>query len=381
MMTRDRVAGLLLAGGQSRRMRGGDKALAELGGRSMLAHVMARMQSQVSSMVLSTNGDPAPFAGFGLPIVADAVGGFQGPLAGVLAGLRWAGAHAPEVSHIVSVSTDAPFLPRDLVGQFIQIAGDDLVAKPSRNRVVVAASGGRVHPVIALWPVALADEIEAALGRSENKVQVLQERFGVAVVEYAFKRFGCELVDPFFNVNTPEELEEARGIIAKAEPLVMGIAGWKNSGKTTLVVGLTEELTRRGLRVATVKHSHHEIVGLGEDTDTARHLRAGAVATALVTPSCSGVLPELHEGPEPELGKALSWLRDADLVLVEGYKRAAIRKIELRRRGSVEPGLAETDQLVIAIAADHEVPWARVPVFDLDDIRGLADLIMGLMEN
>ena len=152
-----RVAGLLLAGGQSRRMGGGDKTLQLLGGMALLDRVIERLQPQVDALVLNANGDPARFARFGLPVVSDSVPGFAGPLAGVLAGLDWAAAHRPDCPYVASVATDAPFLPGDLVARLaaeLDAAHADLAC---------AASGGRAHPVFGLWPVRLREDLRRAV--------------------------------------------------------------------------------------------------------------------------------------------------------------------------------------------------------------------------
>ncbi|MEQ1614405.1 MAG: molybdenum cofactor guanylyltransferase MobA, partial [Hyphomicrobiaceae bacterium] len=156
------ITGVLLAGGQSRRMfpdadGGGDKCLRDLAGRPMLAHMIERLGPQVNRLVLNANGDPARFAAFGLPVAADTVDGFVGPLAGTLAGMRWSLVHAPSTSHIATVSTDAPFIPADLVARLW--AG--IATEP--GRIAIARSAGELHPVIGLWPVALADDLERAL--------------------------------------------------------------------------------------------------------------------------------------------------------------------------------------------------------------------------
>jgi molybdopterin-guanine dinucleotide biosynthesis adapter protein len=158
---------------------------------------------------------------------------------------------------------------------------------------------------------------------------------------------------------------------------VIGIAGWKKSGKTTLVTRLITELTRRGLKVATVKHAHHAFQIDEAETDSARHRRAGAAQVAVVSRDRWAMITELKGAPEPELTEVLSWLDPCDLVIVEGYKGAAIPKIELRRTAthSKEP-LADQDDMVLAIAADHAVEGHGLPVFSLDDATGIADFIM-----
>jgi molybdopterin-guanine dinucleotide biosynthesis protein B len=157
---------------------------------------------------------------------------------------------------------------------------------------------------------------------------------------------------------------------------VIGIAGWKKSGKTTLAVRLIAEFTRRGLKVATVKHAHHDFQIDDAATDSARHRRAGASQVAVVSAKRWAVISELEGAPEPDLAEMISWLGTCDLIIVEGYKSAPIPKIEARRRAasSHEP-LADTDANVIAIAADHAAEGSGRPVFSLDDVAALADFI------
>ena len=161
---------------------------------------------------------------------------------------------------------------------------------------------------------------------------------------------------------------------------IIGIAGWKNSGKTTLAVRLIEELTRRGYRVSSLKHAHHDFqIDTGE-TDSARHRRAGANEVAIVSPDRWAVIGELRGEAEPSLAQMLARLAPCDLVVVEGFKSAAIPKIEARRSAAAQKSpLSSGDPDIIAIAADHAVPGAAVPVFGLDDIARLADLIVSAL--
>jgi molybdenum cofactor guanylyltransferase len=202
----------ILAGGLSRRMfaaeqGGGDKGLLELGGQSMIAHVIARVRPQASALVLNANGDAARFAALGLPVMPDTIKGFVGPLAGVLAGMRWTAARHPAATHTLTVSSDAPFLPPDLVTHLSAA----LYGAPTA--IAVAASGGELHPVIGLWPVALADDLEAALKSGVRKVLAWTDRHGTRPVTFPLVKFGGRDIDPFFNANTPEELADARGLL------------------------------------------------------------------------------------------------------------------------------------------------------------------------
>ncbi len=197
------VVGLLLAGGQSRRMGGGDKCLRLLGGGTILARIIARVRPQVRQLLLNANGDPARFAPYGLPVVADSVEGFAGPLAGVLAGLDWAAVNAPDCPWVASVPTDAPFLPADLIARL-------LAGTKGGADMACAASGGQSHPVVGLWPVRLRDDLRCALTIEQiHKVDVWTGRYRLATVEFPIAG-----IDPFFNTNRPEDLAEAERLLS-----------------------------------------------------------------------------------------------------------------------------------------------------------------------
>lgn len=197
------IVGVLLAGGLARRMGGGDKCLRELAGRPLLDHVIARVAPQVDRLVLNANGDPHRFASYGLPVASDVIEGFAGPLAGVLTGMVWARAQAPGVRRILTVPTDAPFLPADLVVRLAQaVAGDE-------TAIACAASGGRTHPVVALWPVALADDLRRALvDEGLRRIDVWTARHRLHVVEWP-----DQPIDPFFNANRAGDLAAAERLL------------------------------------------------------------------------------------------------------------------------------------------------------------------------
>ena len=157
---------------------------------------------------------------------------------------------------------------------------------------------------------------------------------------------------------------------------VIGVAGWKKSGKTTLVTRLITEFTARGLKVATVKHAHHDFQVDEGETDSARHRRAGAVQVAVVSSRRWVLINELDAAPEPALDEVIAWLGPCDLIIAEGYKAAPIPKIELRRSGAVsQVPLAGEQPNVRAIAADYSIDDTQLPVFALDDVAGIADFI------
>ncbi|MFZ5691459.1 MAG: molybdenum cofactor guanylyltransferase MobA [Pseudomonadota bacterium] len=201
--------GLILAGGLARRMGGGDKALIEIGGRTILDRVIDTMTPQCDGIVLNANGDPARFARFGLPVIPDDVPNFAGPLAGILAGLDWAAAHRSNVSWLASVPGDCPFLPHDLVVKLH--AAREAAGTP----LACARSGDWRHPVAGLWPVALRADLRRALVEEGlHKIEVWTARHGIAIAEWPDRP-----VDPFFNVNTPEDRARANEIAHQAQPV------------------------------------------------------------------------------------------------------------------------------------------------------------------
>lgn len=202
------IAGVLLAGGLSRRMGGGDKCLRLLGNRPILAQIVERARPQVAALALNVNGDPERFRDFGLRTIADSVEGFAGPLAGVLAGLDWAAAEVPGASYVASFATDAPFLPRDLVPRLV--AG----LSGGRFELACAASGGQVHPVFGLWPLTLRDALRRALlEEGVRKVDVFTARYKLATVDFPVGE-----IDPFFNTNSPDDLETAEHLLRVLGP-------------------------------------------------------------------------------------------------------------------------------------------------------------------
>ena len=196
--------GLILAGGLARRM-GGDKALQPLAGRPILAHVVDRLHGQCDDLLLNANGDPARLAGFGLPVVADTVPDFAGPLAGILAGLDWMADHRLRAEWLLSVAVDTPFIPGDLVARLHRARA------AAGTPLACAASNGRQHHAIGLWPVALREDLRRVLAAGERRLGRWTQTHGVAVAEWL-----AEPIDPFFNVNTPEDLAEAERLAARA---------------------------------------------------------------------------------------------------------------------------------------------------------------------
>jgi molybdopterin-guanine dinucleotide biosynthesis protein A len=183
-------------------MGGGDKALIEIAGTAILDRVLARLQPQCSNIILNANGDPQRFARFGLPVIADDVPGFAGPLAGILAGLDWAAKSAPDIQWMVSVPGDCPFLPKNLVARLHEARLKESVP------LACARSGDWRHPVAGLWQVALREDLRRALVDEDlRKIEVWTARHGIAIAEWP-----DHPIDPFYNVNTPEDRDRASAL-------------------------------------------------------------------------------------------------------------------------------------------------------------------------
>lgn len=206
--------GVILAGGLARRMGGGDKPLRTLGGRPLLDHVIARLRPQVTELILNANGDAARFAPWGLPVVPDGLADHPGPLAGILASLDWAATSRPGSAWVVSVPGDSPFIPADLVARLH--AAREAAGVP----LACAASGGWTHPPVGLWPVALRDDLRAALMAGERKIDRWTARHGCAQAEWP-----TAPCDPFFNANAPDDLAEAEALLQSGAVLPIEAAG------------------------------------------------------------------------------------------------------------------------------------------------------------
>jgi molybdenum cofactor guanylyltransferase len=207
-LDKDNICGLLLAGGQSRRMGGGDKCLLDIGGKTLLRRIADTAAPQVGPLVLNTNSNPDLFREYGLPIAPDVVDGFAGPLAGVLTGLEWALVNARDCDWVASFACDAPFAPADLVARLM-----DAVMREGAD-MACASSGGRDHPVFALWPVRLAADLRSAVVDEElRKVDVWTARYTLACVDFGTDS-GPAGGDPFFNINRPEDLDTAAALLA-----------------------------------------------------------------------------------------------------------------------------------------------------------------------
>ncbi|UCI05706.1 molybdenum cofactor guanylyltransferase MobA [Mesorhizobium sp. B1-1-8] len=205
------VSGIILAGGLSRRMGGGDKPLLSLGNRRLVDRVAARLQPQVGALAINANGDPERFTVAGLPVLPDTVPDYPGPLAGVLTGLEWA-AMNPACEALASAAGDTPFFPRDVVERLAE------AARKQPGTIAVASSAGRWHPTFALWPLGLRDVLRHFLVDEDNRrVSAFMERHGFVQVEFPMIEAEGLRIDPFFNINTPDDLAQAERLLQSVD--------------------------------------------------------------------------------------------------------------------------------------------------------------------
>ena len=199
---------VVLAGGRSSRMGGGDKCLLPIGGKPLITHILERVVPQTRDILINTNSDPAPFLKFDLPVLADAITGFQGPLAGLLTGMLWSRRRHPRAAYLLSVASDVPFLPDDLVAQLSRALSEQ------NADIAIATCPLGTHPTIGLWPVDLADRLEYDL--MHTQVRAMHRWLSEFRIAHAL--FAPEALA---NINTPDELEICRER-ESARPFVAG---------------------------------------------------------------------------------------------------------------------------------------------------------------
>jgi len=199
------IVGVILAGGLARRMGGGDKSMLKLGGRRILDYVIESAQNQLDTVIINANGDPDRFAEFNLPVQADIVPDFAGPLAGVVSAMAWVTQNQPNATHIITLAADTPFFPADYVKRMLELM------QLKHQRLACASYQGRTQPVFGLWPVDLFDDLYKALVEDDmRKVDRFTTPYGVADVPFD------ELIsNPFFNVNKPEDIDLGEQQLAK----------------------------------------------------------------------------------------------------------------------------------------------------------------------
>jgi|LNFM01.1.fsa_nt_gb molybdenum cofactor guanylyltransferase/molybdopterin-guanine dinucleotide biosynthesis protein MobB len=365
------ITGLVLAGGQGSRLGGRDKGLVEVGGRPLIAHVLARYAPQVDTVVINANRHPDVYARYGHPVVADLLGDFPGPLAGIASGL----AHC-RTPLLAVAPCDSPFLPADLVSRLV--TGLQLHAA----EIAIARSGGELQPVFALMHASLGPSLEAFLRGQRRKITAWYDQHRCAAVEFDDDR-------AFQNLNTPEDcaLAEAR-LPTRPAPRLLGIAGFSGSGKTTLLTSLIPRLREAGLRLGVLKHAHHafDVDYPGKDSYELR--KAGAECVMVASAHRDAFIAERASPGDPALPDLLARFEDRalDLVLVEGFRHERFPKLEVHRgialgaadRARADRGLlCMADDSIIAVASDSALTLPRpMPLLNVNDLDGIAAFVL-----
>ncbi len=378
---RGQIGAVILCGGLSRRMQRADKGLQLLQQKPLFIHVKQRLQPQVQQILINANRNQQQYAKCGLPVFIDELDGFLGPLSGMLSGLK----HSAQ-QWVLFVPCDSPFLPLDLAPRLfsaVQQQGLDLA---------YASDGEREHPTFVLMNKSLTVDLEQYLLAGGRKVRDFMQQHRYAVVDFS------DQAEAFANVNYLSQLDEINqqaAFQAEADtnklPL-LAISGYSGSGKTTLLEKLLPQLQQKGLRVAVIKHTHHDISTDKPGKDSWRMTQAGASQVAVACDQRWALMTETSHSEEPrseepcseeQSAVSLSYLAQqldpnlSDLVLVEGFKQEPLPKILLHRQALEKP-MPELDSLVLAVATDYPYQTDeqnKIVVLDLNQTASIADFI------
>ena len=368
---RGQIGAVILCGGLSRRMQGADKGLQLLQQKPLFIHVKQRLQPQVQQILINANRNQQQYAKCGLPVFIDELDGFLGPLSGMLSGLK----HSAQ-QWVLFVPCDSPFLPLDLAPRLfsaVQQQGLDLA---------YASDGEREHPTFVLMNKSLTVDLEQYLLAGGRKVRDFMQQHRYAVVDFS------DQAEAFANVNYLSQLDEINqqaAFQAEADtnklPL-LAISGYSGSGKTTLLEKLLPQLQQKGLRVAVIKHTHHDISTDKPGKDSWRMTQAGASQVAVTCDQRWALMTETSRSEE-QSAVSLSYLAQqldpnlSDLVLVEGFKQEPLPKILLHRQALEKP-MPELDSLVLAVATDYSYQTDeqyKIVTLDLNQTVSIAEFI------
>jgi len=358
---KQQVTAVILAGGMARRMGGVDKGWMELAGKPLVRHVLDVVEPQVSKCLVNANRSLDAYGALGWPVVADLEEGFHGPLMGMATGLK----HAT-TEWVLFVPCDGPNLPEVLAERMLQAA-----IKQNAD-IAVAHDGKRMQPVVALIRRSLLPALKQALADGERKIDRWYQTQALAEVDFS------DYPDAFINVNRKDDLEALQQM-----PKLLGFAAWSGTGKTTLLKELIPMLKQRGVRLGVLKHAHcqFDIDHPGKDSYELR--KAGADQMLIASSQRWALMTEQPREDNPPLSEMLSKLDHSalDLVLVEGFKKEKLPKIELRREAVEKAELYRDDPNIIAVAADYKLPAdCALPQLDLNQPEQILAFILDYLE-
>ncbi len=359
------ITGVILAGGQARRMGGEDKGLILFQQQPLIRYTLEALAPQVDQLIINANRNIDTYQQFGYPVINDSLSDYQGPLAGMLSAME-----AAETDYILSVPCDCPTISTTLRQRMMETL---LITQAD---IAVAVDGERMQPVFSLIPCRLKDELRAYLEQGDRKIDLWFKQYKLALVDFS------DQADNFVNFNTPEDLQASLPTVESKRPL-LGFSAYSGTGKTSLLTQLLPRLNQLGLRVAVIKHAHHkfDIDIPGKDSYEIR--KAGA-QQMLIASSKLVALMQTQEADEPKLANLLPRLdsQALDLVLVEGFKHEAIPKVELHRPSLGKPLLYPDDDNIIAIASDQPLALSKdIQQLDLNDIDAIVSYIQQHITN
>ena len=362
MSNTDQITAVVLAGGMARRMGGIDKGWMGLDGKPLIRHVLDRIQPQTGRCLINANRSLDAYGALGLPVVTDLAGDFEGPLMGIATGL-----HHATTDWVLFVPCDGPYLPLGLAERMLTQAEEQNVD------IAVAHDGKRLQPVVALIKRSLLDSLQATLAEGERKIDRWYAKHSMTEVDFS------DSPDGFINVNRRDDLAELQQM-----PKLLGLAAWSGTGKTTLLKKLLPELKAVGIRVGVIKHAHHkfDVDHPGKDSYELRH--AGADQMLICSSRRWALMVEENQRDRPSLTRLLSQLDHSklDLVLVEGFKKASLPKIELYRSEVGKPQLHADDENIIAVASDEPIQLSRdLPQLDLNDTGAMVAFIQNYLKD
>lgn len=353
------VTGVILAGGQARRMKGQDKGLLEFNGQPLIKHTLATLHAQVDDIVINANRNIEQYQQFTYPVLQDDLADFQGPLAGMLSAMQ-----SVNTDYILTVPCDCPSISKQLRQRMMEAL---LI---NQADISVAFDGERIQPVFSLIPCHLKDDLELYLSNGDRKIDLWFEKHKLALVDFSDQK------DTFVNFNYPEDISAFKPKIHSKIPL-LGFAAFSGTGKTSLLTQLLPKLNELGLKVAVIKHAHHKFDIDIPGKDSYKLRKAGAEQMLISSSRLTALMQTRHD-QEPQLSELLPRLDQQllDLILVEGFKQEAIPKIELHRPSLGKPLLYENDDNIIAIASDQTLSLNKqLQQLDLNDINAIIAFI------
>ncbi len=353
------VSGVILAGGQARRMQGQDKGLIEFNGQALIKRSIATLLPQVEQVFINANRNIEQYQQYRHEVIEDNLADFQGPLAGMLAAMQSVG-----TDYILTVPCDCPSISKQLRQRMMETL---LI---NQADIAVGFDGERIQPVFSLIPTRLKQDLANYLAKGERKIDLWFEQHKLALVDFSDQKH------TFINFNYPEDVSAFKTQLKSIVPLI-GFAAYSGTGKTSLLTQLLPKLNQIGLKVAVIKHAHHkfDIDIPGKDS---YELRKAGAQQMLIASSRLTALMHTRDDREPQLAELLPRLdqQQIDLILVEGFKQESIPKIELHRPSLAKPLLYSDDESIVAIASDETLSLTKqIPQLDLNDIDAIIAFI------